>query len=256
MKKMIWMFVAVIGLGLVFVGVTRFDTSAREAELYLDVALDLEEEEFEDNYLSYRRFGGRKTVLRFISNHSDVRENIIDQAALYEIEPAHYVLAVTVSTYSDQYDLEVVIETIQNLEGVALDDYIKELNDFIIDNGEAMKATIDTIKDIYQPQIQAIKVTYMDDVKALIVDIKAATTDEDIEALSLELEALKETIQAEVSVIREAYEQALLDEGIALEGLYGMFAKQANSTFQTRMARFETRFPRLYNRVKNHFLND
>lgn len=255
MKKIVWGTLFVLGIASLAIGVMRFDTSAQEAELFVDVLLDIDDQDYELDY-GERKYGGYRQPLAFISLGQAVKEDVLEKAELYGIEPAHYVLAITVSTYDESYDLMTVIETIQQADEDALILYLDELKAALEANAEAIKASLDGIKETYQLELQAIKESYVDEVKELIEVIKSTTDENELSRLHSELEALKEQIQAEVGVIRDAFVQSLEEEGIAIEGLYGMFMRQMEDRFEQRMIHFEKRFPRLYQRIKNHFTKD
>ncbi|MGB0175197.1 MAG: hypothetical protein ACPF9F_02690 [Acholeplasmataceae bacterium] len=255
MKKIIWGLLFVLGISFLAFGLIRFNSSAAEAELYMDLLLDVDDQDYKTPF-GVDRHGGYRQPLAFISLGETIKEDILEKAALYGIEPARYVLAITVATYSDAYDFETVIQTIQDADEVTLKAYVNELNAFLDDNAEAIKATLDEIKETYAPQIQAIRETYMDDIKTLIDAIKNTTDEIELAVLNEDLEALKAEIASEVAVIQAAFVQDLEDNNIAIEGLYGMFMRQMENRFDMKMAMLERRFPRLYQRVKNHFNKD
>ena len=255
MKKVIWGLLFVLGMALLVVGITRFDASATEAEMYMDLILDVDDQEYETPF-GASKYGGYRRPLAFVSLGAQVKEDILENADLYGIEPAHYVLAKTVSTYLEDYDFDTVIQTIQNADDDTLSDYIDQLKAVLEEHAEAIKTTLDTIRETYQPQIQDVKESYMDQVKTLMREIRQTSDEAELQALNEELETLKAVIQAEVEVIQAALVEELEDNNIAIEGLYGMFMRQAENRFESRMAMFERRFPRVYRRVKNHFNQD
>lgn len=255
-KKYIWVTLLILSIGLVAFSVTRFDTSAAEAELYMDVLLDIDDQEYENIYR--RPHGGMsyRQPLAFIGLGEEVKASVLEQAALYGVEPSEYVLAITVSTYSEAYDFDTVIETIQNADEATLVTYLDELKAFLESNADAIKETLDGIRESIQPQLEAIRETYMDEVKDLLSSIKNADDEATRLALTEELDRLKEDIQAEVAIVKLALTEALEENNIAIEGLYGLFMMQQENPFEARMAMFEKRFPRLYNRIKEHFNKD
>jgi hypothetical protein len=255
MKKVIWGLLFILGMSFLVIGITRFDSSAAEAEMYMDLLLDVDDQEYQTPY-SAATYGGYRQPLAFISLGTQVKEDILEKASFYGVEPANYVLAVTVSTYSEDYDFETVIQTIQDADEASLTTYLNELRAVLEENAEAIKTTLDEIKETHQTQIQDVKDTYIDQVKTLIREIRRMSDEAELEALNEELEALKAVIRAEVDVIQAAFVQELEDNNIAIEGLYGLFMRQVEDRFETRMAMFERRFPRLYRRVKNHFNQD
>ncbi len=252
MKKIVYALMVVIGLSLVTVSIFSINSSARETELFMALAMDLDEQDYDESTYRMRRFKGHNGPLLFIGLGETLKEDILEQATTLEIEVQAYILAKTVSTYDENYDFETVIATIKDLSGDELDGYLEELNQVLVDASEDIKATLDQLKDTYMPQIEQIKETYQDDVRALIQEIKNA--DETSKQTYIdELEVLKLQIQAEMSLIQEAFLEDLEEENIAVEGLYGLFIQRTQNRFEARMDMLEKRNPQLYNRIKHHF---
>jgi hypothetical protein len=254
-KKVIWGLLFILGLSFLAIGITRFDSTAAEAELYMELLLDVDDQDYETPF-GVAKYGGYRQPLAFISLGAQIKEDILEKATFYGIEPKDYVLAITVATYRDDYDFDTVIQTIQDLDDDALITYLDELKSVLEANAEAIKETLDGIRESYEPQIEAIKETYIDQVQSLIRDIRSTDDDDLLATLNEELEALKATILSEVEVIQAELVQELEDNDIAIEGLYGMFMRQMEDRFEARMVLFERRFPRLYQRIKNHFNQD
>ena len=252
MKKIVYALMVVIGLSLVMVSIFSINSSARETELFMALAMDLDEQDYDESTYRMRRFKGHNGPLLFIGLGETLKEDILEQATALEIEVQAYILAKTVSTYDEGYDFETVVATIKDLSGNELDGYLEELNQVLVDASEDIKATLDLLKDTYMPQIEQIKETYQDDVRALIQEIKNA--DETSKQTYIdELEILKLQIQADMSLIQEAFLEDLEEENIAVEGLYGLFIQRTQNRFEARMDMLEKRNPQLYNRIKHHF---
>jgi len=252
MKKIIYSLMIVIGISLFAFSIFSINSSAKETELFMELAMDIDEQDYEESTYRLRRLRGHRGPLLFIGLGETVKNEILEQAADLDIEVRAYILAKTVSTYDERYDFETVVATIKDLSGDALDGYLEELNQVLVDASEDIKTSLDQLKDTYMPQIEQIKETYQDDVRALIQEIKNA--DETSKQTYIdELEVLKLQIQADMSLIQEAFLEDLEEENIAVEGLYGLFIQRTQNRFEARMDMLEKRNPQLYNRIKHHF---
>ena len=253
MRKKIFLAIAVVGITLFAIGLFSLDTSARETELFLDLAMDIDEQEYDDTTYRMRRFKGHQGPLLFIGLGETLKEDILEQAALYNVTVKHYVLIKTVSTYDANYDFDEMISAITSAANdEEVQAYVDTWNQVLVDSSEAIKATLDALKDIYMPMVQEIRETYKDDVKALIKNIKEA--DEDTKQQYIDqLEALKLEIQDEMKVIQDAFLLDLEEENIAVEGLYGLFINRTQDRFKARLDMLEKRNPRLYDRIKHYF---
>ncbi len=253
MRKKIFLVIAIVGITLFTIGLLSLDTSARETELFLDLTMDIDEQEYDDTTYRMRRFKGHQGPLLFIGLGKTLKEDIIEQASLYNVTVKQYVLIKTVATYDATYDFDEMISAITsatNEEEVQA--YVDTWNQVLVDASEEIKATLDALKDTYMPMVEEIRETYKGDVKALIKNIKEA--DEDTKQVYVDqLEALKLEIQAEMKVIQDAFLLDLEEENIALEGLYGLFIKRTQDRFEARLDMLEKRNPRLYERIKHHF---
>ena len=200
-----------------------------------------------------RRFKGHQGPLLFIGLGETLKEDILEQAALYNVTVKHYVLIKTVSTYDANYDFDEMISAITSAANdEEVQAYVDTWNQVLVDSSEAIKATLDALKDIYMPMVQEIRETYKDDVKALIKNIKEA--DEDTKQQYIDqLKALKLEIQDEMKVIQDAFLLDLEEENIAVEGLYGLFINRTQDRFKARLDMLEKRNPRLYDRIKHYF---
>jgi hypothetical protein len=194
--------------------------------------------------------GRHRQPLLFFKVSEEIKEDILEKAFALGIDPSLYILAVSLSTYDETYEMDVIVESLKTLEGEALDTYIETLKDAMASHSEAIKETLDTLKDSFRPRIQDIRLAYKDELRTLITDIKNAS-EEDKEALLLELETLRAMIVAEVEVLRAEYLEALKNENIAIEGLYGMFIQHTRGRMES-VRQFEQRFPKLYDRMKGH----
>ena len=112
MRKKIFLAIAVVGITLFAIGLFSLDTSARETELFLDLAMDIDEQEYDDTTYRMRRFKGHQGPLLFIGLGETLKEDILEQAALYNVTVKHYVLIKTVSTYDATYDFDEMISAI------------------------------------------------------------------------------------------------------------------------------------------------
>jgi len=253
MRKKIFLAIAVVGITLFAIGLFSLDTSARETELFLDLAMDIDEQEYDDTTYRMRRFKGHQGPLLFIGLGETLKEDILEQAALYNVTVKHYVLIKTVSTYDANYDFDEMISAITSAANdEEVQAYVDTWNQVLVDSSEAIKATLDALKDIYMPMVQEIRETYKDDVKALIKNIKEA--DEDTKQQYIDqLKALKLEIQDEMKVIQDAFLLDLEEENIAVEGLYGLFINRTQDRFKARLDMLEKRNPRLYDRIKHYF---
>ena len=253
MRKKIFLAIAVVGITLFAIGLFSLDTSARETELFLDLAMDIDEQEYDDTTYRMRRFKGHQGPLLFIGLGETLKEDILEQAALYNVTVKHYVLIKTVATYDATYDFDEMISAITSAANdEEVQAYVDTWNQVLVDSSEAIKATLDALKDIYMPMVQEIRETYKDDVKALIKNIKEA--DEDTKQQYIDqLEALKLEIQDEMKVIQDAFLLDLEEENIAVEGLYGLFINRTQDRFKARLDMLEKRNPRLYDRIKHYF---
>ncbi len=253
MRKKIFLAIAVVGITLFAIGLFSLDTSARETELFLDLAMDIDEQEYDDTTYRMRRFKGHQGPLLFIGLGETLKEDILEQAALYNVTVKHYVLIKTVSTYDATYDFDEMISAITSAANdEEVQAYVDTWNQVLVDSSEAIKATLDALKDIYMPMVQEIRETYKDDVKALIKNIKEA--DEDTKQQYIDqLKALKLEIQDEMKVIQDAFLLDLEEENIAVEGLYGLFINRTQDRFKARLDMLEKRNPRLYDRIKHYF---
>ena len=253
MRNKIFLAIAVVGITLFTIGLFSLDTSARETELFLDLAMDIDEQEYDDTTYRMRRFKGHQGPLLFIGLGETLKEDILEQAALYNVTVKHYVLIKTVATYDATYDFDEMISAITSAANdEEVQAYVDTWNQVLVDSSEAIKATLDALKDIYMPMVQEIRETYKDDVKALIKNIKEA--DEDTKQQYIDqLEALKLEIQDEMKVIQDAFLLDLEEENIAVEGLYGLFINRTQDRFKARLDMLEKRNPRLYDRIKHHF---
>ena len=253
MRKKIFLAIAVVGITLFAIGLFSLDTSARETELFLDLAMDIDEQEYDDTTYRMRRFKGHQGPLLFIGLGETLKEDILEQAALYNVTVKHYVLIKTVSTYDANYDFDEMISAITSAANdEEVQAYVDTWNQVLVDSSEAIKATLDALKDIYMPMVQEIRETYKDDIKALIKNIKEA--DEDTKQQYIDqLEALKLEIQDEMKVIQDAFLLDLEEENIAVEGLYGLFINRTQDRFKARLDMLEKRNPRLYDRIKHYF---
>lgn len=249
MKKTIWIIALLLGIGLTVFGLQSTRVNASETEMYLDVITDTFDEPYAETYRMHR-FRGHRQPLLFAKVGEQVKEDILEQSTLLGIDPSLYVLAVSLSTYDALYEMDAIVESLKSLEGEALETYVNTLKEAMTSHSEAIKATLDTLKDTFMPQIQDIRNSYKDEVRALITDLRNASED-DKDALLLELEALKATIESEIEIVRVAYLNALEEENIAIEGLYGMFIKNIRGRLES-VRQFEQRFPRLYDRMKGH----
>ena len=252
MKKIIYSIMIVLGLSLFVVGVFSFNTSARETELFMELAMDLDDQDYDESTYRMIRLRGNRGPLLFIGLGESIKEDILEQATLLDIEVDQYVLAITVATYDDTYDFDIIVETIKNLSGEDLDVYLTSLNQVLIDANEDIKTTLDALKETYMPQIQAIKESYQDDVRSMIRNIKNAD-EASKQSYIDQLEAIKIEIQEEIAIIQEAFLVDLENENIAIEGLYGLFIQRTHDRFEDRMDMLEKRNPQLYNRIKHHF---
>lgn len=253
MKKTMFILFITVGIGLLAFGFRAMDTSAQETELFMSLAMDIDDQEYEDQTYRMRRLRGQNGPLLFIGLGETIQEDILNQATLLNIEVAHYILAKTVSTYDNNYDFDTIISIIQNTSDEAiLKTYLDSLNQVLLDANEAIKASLDALKETYMPQIKAIRELYQEEVRALIRDIRSA--DESSKQIYIDaLEAVKLEIEADVQVIQEAFLLDLANENIAVEGLYGLFIHRNQDQFQSRMDMLEKRNPQLYNRIKHHF---
>ena len=253
MRKKIFLAIAVVGIRLFAIGLFSLDTSARETELFLDLAMDIDEQEYDDTTYRMRRFKGHQGPLLFIGLGETLKEDILEQAALYNVTVKHYVLIKTVSTYDATYDFDEMISAITSAANdEEVQAYVDTWNQVLVDSSEAIKATLDALKDIYMPMVQEIRETYKDDIKALIKNIKEA--DEDTKQQYIDqLKALKLEIQDEMKVIQDAFLLDLEEENIAVEGLYGLFINRTQDRFKARLDMLEKRNPRLYDRIKHYF---
>lgn len=253
MRKKIFLAIAVVGITLFTIGLFSLDTSARETELFLDLAMDIDEQEYDDTNYRMRRFKGHQGPLLFIGLGETLKEDILEQAALYNVTVKHYVLIKTVATYDATYDFDEMISAITSAANdEEVQAYVDTWNQVLVDSSEAIKTTLDALKDIYMPMVQEIRETYKDDVKALIKNIKEA--DEDTKQQYIDqLEALKLEIQDEMKVIQDAFLLDLEEENIAVEGLYGLFINRTQDRFKARLDMLEKRNPRLYDRIKHQF---
>lgn len=253
MRKKIFLAIAVVGITLFAIGLFSLDTSARETELFLDLAMDIDEQEYDDTTYRMRRFKGHQGPLLFIGLGETLKEDILEQAALYNVTVKHYVLIKTVSTYDANYDFDEMISAITSAANdEEVQAYVDTWNQVLVDSSEAIKATLDALKDIYMPMVQEIRETYKDDIKALIKNIKEA--DEDTKQQYIDqLKALKLEIQDEMKVIQDAFLLDLEEENIAVEGLYGLFINRTQDRFKARLDMLEKRNPRLYDRIKHYF---
>jgi hypothetical protein len=249
MKKTLWIIALLLGLGLTFMGLQSTRVNASETEMYLDVITDTFEESYEESYQMHMH-GRHRQPLLFFKVSEEIKEDILEKALELGIDPSLYILAVSLSTYDETYEMDVIVESLKTLEGEALDTYIETLKDAMLTHSEAIKETLDTLKDTFKPRIQAIRNAYRSEVRALITDIKNAS-EVTKDALLLELETLRATIEAEIDVVRMEYLNALEEENIAIEGLYGMFIKHTRGRIES-VRQFEQRFPKLYDRMKGH----
>jgi len=252
MKKLMYMLMIVLGISLLAVGVFSLNTSARETELFMELALDLDDQDYDENTYRMRRLRGNRGPLLFIGLGESIKEDILEQATLLDIEVDQYILAITVSTYDATYEFDTVVQTIKNLSDEDLDVYLNTLKQVLIDANENIKTTLDGLKEAYMPQIQAVKDEYQDDVKTLIQNIKASD-EASRQGYIDQLERIKLEIQAKVADIQEAFLVDLENEGIAIEGLYGLFIQRSHDRFEERMDMLEKRNPKLYDRIKHHF---
>lgn len=252
MKKIFLSIMIVLGISLLAVSIFSINSSARETELFMELAMDLDEQDYDDATYRMRRLRGNRGPLLFIGLGETIKEDILEQATLLDIEVKQYILAITVATYDDAYDFDTIVTTIKNASDDNLDIYLNTLNQVLIDQNEAIKTTLDTLKDTYIPQIEAVKKAYKDDVRALIRSIRNA--DELTKQTYIDqLEAIKLDIQEEIKVIQEAFLVDLENENIAVEGLYGLFIQRTHDRFEQRMDLLEKRNPQLYDRIKHHF---
>lgn len=252
MKKIIYSIMIVLGISLLAVGVFSLNTSARETELFMELAMDLDDQDYDDHTYRMRGLRGNRGPLLFIGLGESIKEDILEQATLLEIEVDQYILAITVATYDDTFDFDTIVETIKNSSDEDLEVYLTTLNQVLIDANEDIKATLDGLKETYMPQIQAVKETYQDDVRSIIGNLRNA--DEASKQTYIDqLEAIKLEIQADITVIQEAFLVDLENENIAVEGLYGLFIQRTHDRFENRMDMLEKRNPQLYDRIKHHF---
>ncbi len=253
MRKKILVAIAIVGITLFTVGLLSLDTSARETELFLDLAMDIDEQEYDDSTYRMRHFKGHQGPLLFIGLGETLKEDIIEQAAFYNVTVEQYVLIKTVSTYDDTYQFDDMIALITNaVDEVEAQGYVDSWNQVLVDASESIKATLDDLKDTYMPLVEEIREAYKDDVQALIKNIKEAD-EASKQAYIDQLEALKLEIQAEMKVIQDAFLLDLEEENIAVEGLYGLFINRTKDRFEARLDMLEKRNPRLYDRIKHHF---
>lgn len=249
MKKTIWIIALLLGITLSIFGLQSTRINASETEMYLDVITDTFEEPYAETYRMHTHRGHTQPLL-FFKIGEQVKEDILAESLLLGIDPALYVLAVSLSTYDPLYVKSEIVESFKTLEGEALETYINTLKEAMASHSEAIKETLDTLKDSFRPRIQDIRLAYKDELRTLITDIKNAS-EEDKEALLLELETLRAIIVAEVEVVRAEYLEALKNENIAIEGLYGMFIQHTRGRMES-VRQFEQRFPKLYDRMKGH----
>lgn len=235
MKKSLWLSLMLLGLVLVGIGVSNFNSYAAQADLYLDVTMDLEE--------AYGPWMDHPTMkpIAFNEDGQALREEILEKAIEYGVTPQVYVLSITISTYDDNYDFETLITYTE-----------EELNTIFESIKDQILADIETIKVTYQEDLEAIKSTYEDDVRNIIRQIRFADEDEKANLLD-QLETIKTLIQSETESIKVLLYQDLEDAGIALEGYYGLMIQNLNNLREARIQQFEQRFPRIYDKLQQHF---
>ena len=66
MKKIIYSIMIVLGISLLAVGVFSLNTSARETELFMELAMDLDDKDYDDHTYRMRGLRGNRGPLLFI----------------------------------------------------------------------------------------------------------------------------------------------------------------------------------------------
>jgi hypothetical protein len=249
MKKIFWITLFVLGLGLTVLGITSLDTSAKEADMYLDVLIDAEESTFSMDYMGESHRGHRP--LLFMGLGETIKQSIEDNASLLGVDVEYYVLAKTLSLYDTSYDFDTMITQFKTLEGDSLEQYVSDLKAVLLTFGEDIKTTLEALRVTYQDEIKTIKDTYKDDIRSLFRSLKNATEEERIAILEA-IDEIKLEIQSLLSDIQSRYLADLEEANIAVEGLYFMFAQRMEQ-IENRLDQFEHRFPRLYDRIRGHF---
>ena len=253
MKKIIWILVVFAGLSLIFFGVSRIDSSAREAEAFLDIVMNVDEDNIYDEEtfprVRNRRFG--KPIL-FLKIGQTIKEKIVMKAEELGIEPNEYVLSVTISTYSELYDYEEMIDNFSNLNEEEKENYINELKAFLVENSEILREKLDEIKNEIYPLLNEIRENFKGRIRSIFRDLKATSDETEINNLKEELRQIKEEIEFELSKVEETFLVRLEEEKIAVEGLYGYFIHKNEDVIKDRLSLFEKRFPRIYKRVKDY----
>jgi hypothetical protein len=250
MKKIIWITLFLTGISLTIFGVTTLDTSAREAEMYLDVIIDSEETTYVTNFHSesHRRL---RPPLVFKGLMDSMKTSIEERALALDVEVNHYVLAKTLSMYDITYDFDTMILELTSREGDALIDYENQLQLDLEVHLDDIKLTLDTLREKYQLEVKAVREIYKEDIRSLFKSLKQAS-EEEKESLLLTLDALKVEIQDAMNAMQLSFISDLEEEQIAIEGLYFLFIERIENT-QHRLAQFERRFPKAFDKVKHHF---
>lgn len=250
MKKIFWMTALLLGIGITVFGALSLDSSAKEADMYLEVLLDEVETPYAPSFghNSMRKFN---PPMLFRGLAESLQETIEAEALLLGVDVEHYVIAKTLSTYDSNYIFDDIILQLNTLEDDALESYVVELKEVLFSYSDDIKETLDTIRQTYQEEMKTIKDTYKDELRTLFRSLRNANETEKIDILA-SIEVIKEDILVALESIQSSFLLDLETNNIAVEGLYFIFVQRMES-MEARLDRFEHRFPRLYDHVKNHF---
>jgi hypothetical protein len=250
MKKIFWITALILGIGTTIFGAISLDTSAKEADMYLEVLLDDVEAPYASSFgqHSMRRFN---PPMLFRGLADSLQETIEAEALLLGVDVEHYVIAKTLSTYDSNYVFDDIILQLNTLVDDALESYVVELKDVLFSYSDDIKETLDTVRQTYQEEIKTVKETYKDDLRTLFRSLRNASETEKVDILA-SIEAIKEDILIAIESIQSSFLLDLEANKIAVEGLYFIFVQRMES-MEERVDRFEHRFPRLYDHVKSHF---